>query len=67
MAKKKEAPPTVPDTRTATEFMKGQASRIFEEIAQEDKIVIVNKHSKPQNVIISYRRYTRLKNGGADI
>lgn len=67
MAKRKTNSIVVPDTHTATEFLKGQASRIFDEVAQEDKVVIVNKHSKPQNVIISYERYKRLKRGGADI
>ena len=67
MAEKKKPPSVVPDTHTATEFMKGQASRIFTEIARNDNIVIVNKNSKPQNVIISYARYKRLKTEGADI
>ncbi len=57
----------IPDNHTATEFLKGQASRIFDEIVREDKVVIVNKHSRPHNVIISYDRYVRLKNKSADI
>ena len=32
-----------------------------------DKVVLVNKNSKPQNIIISYDRYCRLKENGADI
>ncbi len=67
MVKQKNKLTTVPDTHTASEFLKGQASRIFDEVTQEDKIVVVNKHSKPQNVIISYERYKRLKENGADI
>lgn len=59
--------PIVPDAHTATEFLKGRASQIFDEVTLEDSVVIVNKHSKPQNVIISYERYKRLKNEGADI
>lgn len=65
MASKKNK--VVPDYHTATEFLKGQASKIFDDIVSEDKVVIVNKHSKPQNVIISYDRYTRLVEEGADI
>lgn len=58
---------SVPDTHTVTEFLKGHASRIFDEIVRYDKVVIVNKHSKPQNVVISYERYKKLKEEGADI
>lgn len=65
MAPKKTSP--VPDTHTATEFLKGQASKIFDEIVKDNKVVIVNKHSKPQNVVISYERYKKLKEEGADI
>lgn len=57
----------VPDNHTATEFLRGQASRIFEDVVEKDNVVIVNKNSKPQNVIISYDRYKRLKITGADI
>lgn len=65
--KKKEKGIIIPDNHTATEFLRGQASKIFEEVSEEDKVVIVNKNSKPQNVIISYERYVRLKKLGADI
>ena len=58
---------SVPDTHTATEFLKGQASKIFDDIVKNDKVVIVNKHSKPHNVIISYERYKKLKEKGANI
>lgn len=58
---------TVPESHTATEFLRGQASKIFDTIVQKDHVVIVNKNSKPQNVIISYERYKRLKENGADI
>ena len=57
----------VPDNHTATEFLRGQASRIFEEVRKGDSVVVVNKNSRPQNVIISYERYKRLKKEGADI
>lgn len=57
----------VPDSHPITEFLKGQASKIFDEVVEKDNVVIVNKHSKPQNVIISYARYKKLKEEGADI
>lgn len=50
------------ENHTATEFLRGQASKIFEKVAEKDEVVIVNKNSKPKNVIISYDRYCRLKN-----
>ena len=50
-----------------TEFLRGQASRIFTDVAKEDNVVIVLKNSKPQNVIISYEKYEELKNKGVDI
>ncbi|MBQ2248786.1 MAG: type II toxin-antitoxin system prevent-host-death family antitoxin [Clostridia bacterium] len=40
---------------------------MFDTIVKNDNVVIVNKNSKPQNVIISYERYKRLKENGADI
>lgn len=57
----------IPQNHTATEFLRGKASQIFEDVVQNDHVVIVNKNSKPQNVIISYDRYCRLKTSGADI
>ncbi len=57
----------VPEYRTATEFLKGQASKIFDETAEQDKVVIVNKHSKPHCVVISYERYKKLKSEGVNI
>lgn len=50
-----------------TEFLRGQASKIFDEVAAKDEVVLVNKNSKPQNIIIFYDRYCRLKENGADI
>ena len=55
------------DFHPITEFLRGQASKIFDDVVKEDKVVIVNKHSKPHNVIISYDRYLRLANEDADI
>lgn len=57
----------IPESHTATEFLRGQASKIFEKVAEDDTVVLVNKNSKPQNVIISYDRYCRLKKANADI
>ena len=52
---------TIPEYRSITEFLRGQASRIFSDIKEKDKVVIVNKQNKPQAVIVSYDRYIRLK------
>ena len=68
VAKRKINNGLAPENRTATEFLRGQASKIFYEVADQDKVVIVNKHSKPQSVITSYKRYIRLKyEEGVDI
>lgn len=59
---------TIPEYHSVTEFLRGQASRIFSEVKEEDKVVIVNKQNKPQTVIISYDRYKRLiENTNCDI
>jgi len=57
----------IPTHHPMTEFLRGQASKIFDEVAEKDEVVLVNKNSKPQNIIISYERYCRLKEHGADI
>lgn len=57
----------IPDYQSITAFLKGQASRIFKEVKEQDKVLIVNKQNKPEAVIISYERYERLKKKGADI
>lgn len=57
----------LPDNHTVTEFLRGKASQIFDTVSEKDNVVIVNKNSRPQNVIISYERYKRLKESGADI
>ncbi|MEE0854493.1 type II toxin-antitoxin system prevent-host-death family antitoxin [Eubacterium ventriosum] len=57
----------IPIHHQMTEFLRGQASRIFDDVAKKDEVVLVNKNSKPQNIIISYDRYCRLKENGADI
>ena len=59
---------TIPEYHSVTEFLRGQASRIFSEVKEEDKVVIVNKQNKPQTVVISYDRYKRLiENTNCDI
>lgn len=58
---------TIPEYRSVTEFLRGQASRIFSDIKDKDKVIIVNKQNKPQAVIISYERYIRLKEDNLDI
>jgi prevent-host-death family protein len=57
----------IPTHHQMTEFLRGQASKIFDDVAKNDEVVLVNKNSKPQNIIISYERYCRLKENGADI
>ena len=64
---RKKRIPIIPDYRSSTEFLRGQASRVFSEVKEEDKVVIVNKQNKPQVVVISYERYKRLIEDGADI
>lgn len=57
----------LPEYESVTPFLKGQASKIFKEVADSDKVLIIQKQNKPQNVIISYERYKRLIEKGADI
>ena len=57
-------PAYLPESHTATEFLRGQASKIFKEVATEDKDVVVYKNSKPQVVIISYEKYKELLERG---
>ena len=47
--------------------MAKKRSRIFKEVNEQDKVLIVSKQNKPQNVVISYERYKRLREEGADI
>lgn len=57
----------IPDYESVTPFLKGQASKIFKEVADKDKVLIIQKQNKPQNVVISYERYLELKKDGANI
>lgn len=65
MASKKDN--TTPEYEGITAFQKGQASKLFKKVVEEDQILIVNKQNKPQTVIISYDRYLRLKNSGVEL
>lgn len=53
-------PAMLPESHTATEFLRGQASKIFKEVATKDKDVVVYKNSRPQVAIISYNKYKEL-------
>lgn len=57
----------IPEYRSMTEFLRGQASRIFSEVKDHDKVIIVNKQNRPHAVIISYERYKRLKETDTEI
>lgn len=50
----------IPEHYPMTDFLRGKASKIFEKVEKNDTVVIVNKNSKPRNVIISYERYVEL-------
>ena len=56
----------IPNHHQMTKFLRGQESKIFDNVAQNNKVVLVNKNSKPQNIIIS-DRYCCLKENSADI
>lgn len=57
----------IPDYESVTPFLKGQASKIFKGVSENNTVLIIQKQNKPQNVIISYERYLELKKNGADI
>lgn len=67
MAKYKANKTVTPEYEGITSFQKGQAARLFKRVVDEDQVLIVNKQNKPQNVIISYERYLRLKSQGIDL
>ena len=64
MKKKKNV---VPKYISVTPFLRGQSSKIFKEVAENDAVVVVQKQNNPQSVIISYERYRKLKEDGVDI
>lgn len=65
--KQKASKTIVPEYEGITSFQKGQAARLFKRVVDEDQVLIVNKQNKPQNVVISYDRYLRLKSQGIDL
>lgn len=50
-----------------SDFLRGQASKIFTAISTEDKTGFVLKNGKPVAVVISNERYERLLKAGIDI
>ena len=50
-----------------SDFLKGQASKIFTKVSEEDKVGYVLKHGKPMVVMISNERYERLLKAGIDV
>ena len=45
MSRKKNV---IPDYESVTPILKGQASKIFKEVVDQDKVLIVQKQNKPQ-------------------
>ena len=64
MSRKKKI---IPNYESVTPFLRGKASQIFKCISDQDEVLIVEKQNKPQVVVISYDRYKRLIDEGADI
>lgn len=50
-----------------SDFLRGQSSKIFTAISNEDKSGFVLKNGKPVAVVISNERYERLLKAGIDI
>ena len=50
-----------------SDFLRGQASKIFTSISNEDKSGFVLKNGKPVAIVISNERYERLLKAGIDI
>lgn len=50
-----------------SDFLRGQASKIFTAISNEDKSGFVLKNGKPVAIVISNERYERLLKAGIDI
>ena len=53
--------PVLPGYESVTPFLKGKASKIFKEVADNNKVLIAQKQNKPQNVVVSYKSYLELK------
>ena len=50
-----------------SDFLKGQASKIFTKVSEEDTVGYVLKHGKPMVIMISNERYERLLKAGKDV
>lgn len=50
-----------------SDFLKGQASKIFTKVSEEDTVGYVLKHGKPMVIMISNERYERLLKAGIDV
>ena len=49
----------IPEYESVTPFLKGQASKIFKEVADNDKVLIIQKQNKPQKSKIRRPRLRR--------
>lgn len=49
------------------EFNRGQSSKRFKEVVENDATAIVQKNGKPFAVVISYERYKDLYEKGEDV
>lgn len=47
----------IPEPYTNTEFLQGQVAKIFENVSEKENVLLANKNSKPQNVMILHDRY----------
>lgn len=50
-----------------SDFLKGQVSKIFTKVSEEDNVGYVLKHGKPMVIMISNERYERLLKAGIDV
>ncbi len=55
MAKKRSASAVTPDYEAITSFQKARLHAFLKEVNEQDKVLIVSKQNKPQNVVISLR------------
>lgn len=67
MSNKKNRSKSPIELRNMSEFLKGQASKIFTDISDNDTTAVVLKNGKPKVVIISYEKYDRLFKNGFDL
>ncbi len=50
-----------------SDFLKGQASKIFTKVSDDDSVGYVLKHGKPMVIMMSNERYERLLKAGIDV